>query len=747
MEAFFIIVLIVCVVILFVRSSIDRGEIKRIKATLQALDKKDIAAPITPEMKNIPSYTAPPAVNSPEMLKPNKQPQIPVPQEKPQGLEKKIGQRLFGILAAVMIFGGLIYLAVQYYEYITDSMKIIFMFAASGAVTLFGFMRSRRDKNSFTLAVTACGEGMFVVSILLSKFYFHLYNDYAVFASLALWFITCLLLAKSLKTNTLNFISILDIFIAICFVIGLAKITDIMSVVILQIVIQTLVLVLSYVMCRKSFAFGLLCAGAVSLITVLNLMNRVWEPLVDNPYLYQIDLDNLFITGLLIELPVVIICSALLVFAMEKLYKDNEIKRAVTSVIGTIIYGFTFLAVILQIVEILTSERYDDFSDTLFIIPVAAIAFGFAAIYALENFRKKGKLHSFIASAFGITSAVLIIIMNLLYLDFMPVNIPLFIPTALAFIAIYVYGKKPTYAVFSCIIAVITALDCMISRFVLLADWRSKYNEITGYLPLALLLFAAVFCIPILQYRLLDEVQKKKFLTPLRVIFLLLSEITLVFLFLGADINEFDAISFSAIFLPLMALAAWYFFTKDNSKLAGFLTFNEYIVLTFSTLFLALTNMMSGELGFKFFIFLSVSALAAYRGKRLLEHKMKTVGAVFFVLRWYGILSAALLAVEVENAIIYSLLIMAAGTLFIVGGYKFNLKSLRIMGLITALICTLKLALIDVPVSNSSLRVGAMVIGGVMCFGISAVYAYFDKRFTVVNKKQEEQESDETFSG
>jgi uncharacterized membrane protein len=99
------------------------------------------------------------------------------------------------------------------------------------------------------------------------------------------------------------------------------------------------------------------------------------------------------------------------------------------------------------------------------------------------------------------------------------------------------------------------------------------------------------------------------------------------------------------------------------------------------------------------------------------------------VIKWYGIIIAALSGFTIENAIVYSLVIMLAGALFIAGGYVFDLKSLRIMGLITALVCTLKLALVDVPMSNSSLRVIAMIIGGVMCFGISAVYAYFDKRF------------------
>ncbi|MDR0944352.1 MAG: hypothetical protein LBM41_07475 [Ruminococcus sp.] len=716
MEAFFIIVLIVCVIILFVRSANDRAEIKKIKDSLKSPEKAEITAPVTPVMPVMPgSYAPPPAVQAP---KPH--PQIAEPKEKIPGFEKKIGQRLFGILAAVMIFGGLIYLAVQYYEYITDAMKIAFMFAASAAVTLFGYVRSRRDKNSFTLAVTACGEGMFVVSILLSKFYFHIYNDYAVFAALALWFVACLFTAKNLKTNTLIFLSILDIFIAICFAIGLARITDILPVVILQIVISALVLALSYVMCKKSFAFGLLCSMATSFFTLFILIDR-----------------DKYIIEPLILLTFVIICSVLLVFAVEKLYKESETKRVISTSIGAFIFAISFIGVIIRITDLLTR---DDNSRTGFIIPVAAIAFGFAAIYALENFRKKGKIHLFTAVSFGIASAVSIIMMNFLYLEVMPVNIPIFIPTAFAFIAIYAYGKNSAYAVLSCCMAFIAAFDMMITRFSDLADFLYYRAETqTVYIALSLLIFAIIFFIPFLQYKLLSDEHKSGFLMPLRVIFILLSEITLFVLF-AIPWWFAERYEILAIILPLFALALWYFCTRRDTKISGFLTFNEYAVLTCCTIIL-------GQGSFpvlSFLIFLSVSALAAYRGKRLLEHKMLSVGSVFFVIKWYGIIIAAMSGFDIENAFIYSLVLMAAGALFIVGGYRFNLKSLRIMGLITAIICTLKIALIDVPASNSSLRVVAMIFGGVICFGISAVYAYFDKRFTVVNNEQKELGSDET---
>jgi hypothetical protein len=742
-EAFFIVVLIVCVIILFVRSANDRAEIKKIKATLKSPEKVEVtapttpgvqvtpSAPVTPEFKTIPSYTAPPPTAS-TAPKPVATP--PQPATKPQGIEKKIGQRLFGILAAMMIFGGLVYLAVQYYEYITDAMKIAFMFVASAAVTAFGFLRSKKDKNGFTLAVTACGEGMFVVSILLSRFFFDVFNDYAVFGALGIWFVACLFIARNLQTNTLNFISILDIFIGICFVVAKTDLYHISPLFVMQIAVSALVLVLSFFLCKKSFAFGLLCSMATTLFTII-IAEDLHLP-IDwySSYMPKSTADTILLTLELSELIFLIICAGLLIFAMQRLYKNSEVKRILTSVLGAIIFAITFLGVIISIADVLSDKVYYEANRTVFIIPLAAIAFCFAAIYTLENFRKKGKINPFIAGSFGIASAFLIIMMSFLYLEFMSVNIPIFIPTAVAFIAIYVYGKNQTYAIFTCIAVVIAAFDMMITRFSGLADFVYYRAETAPvYLALSLLIFAVIFFIPFLQYKLLVDEHKKHFRTPLLVIFILLSEITLFVLF--AIPWWFDArYEALAVIMPLGALAMWFFCTRQDSKLAGFLTFNEYAVLTCCTIILGNSDYPVLSL----LSFLSLSALAAFRGKRLLKHEMLTVGAVFFVIKWYAIIIAAMNGFKVENAFIYSLVLMAAGALFIVGGYRFNLKSLRIMGLITAILCTLKIALIDVPDSNSSLRVVAMIFGGVMCFGISAVYAYFDKRFTVANKENEE---------
>jgi hypothetical protein len=777
------------VVILFIRSFIDGNEIKRIKATLEHMkDNKELkplnlksmpekvsamtkapapfetpakaaepdilqtsqtpampAVPADSVVKNIPSYTAPPktvpsvknGVGYSSILgedieivgEANNRPQTETDDDK--GFEKKIGQRIFGILAAMMIFGGLIYLAVQYYEYITDLMKISFIFIASAAVTAFGFLRSKKDKNGFTLAVTACGEGMFVVSILLSRFFFDAWNDTAVFAALGVWFAACLFIARNLKTNTLNFISILDIFIAICFMIGLAEITDLIPIVILQVAISALVLVLSYVMCRKSVAFGLLCSMTASLFSFIVSDDMLTDIPAYASIMNYAGGQAMLITIGLILLLFIITCAVLLCFAVQKLYKENETKRSLTSVLAAIIFGIAFLGIVISITQKAEWGSADRGGLTYeCLIPAAGIVFGLLLMVVIEILRKNEKIHPFSANSFVITSGVVILLLNFAFLDMMVVNIPLYIPTALVLIGIYAKSKKPVYAIFSCIMAFIAAFDMMF-RYSDLANYLYYRAETqTVYVALALLIFAVIFFIPFLQYKLLSDEHKDGFRMPLQIIFILLSEISLFVLFATPwwFAERYEVL---AIIMPLGALAMWYFCTRNDSKLSGFLTFNEYAVLTCCIIILG----MSGFPVLSIFIFLSVSALAAYRGKRLLKHEMSTVGQVFFAIKWYAVIIAAMSGFNVENAFIYSLVLMAMGALFIVGGYRFNFKSLRIMGLITAIICTLKIALIDVPASNSALRVVAMIIGGVLCFGISAVYAYFDKRFTIANKE------------
>lgn len=63
-------------------------------------------------------------------------------------------------------------------------------------------------------------------------------------------------------------------------------------------------------------------------------------------------------------------------------------------------------------------------------------------------------------------------------------------------------------------------------------------------------------------------------------------------------------------------------------------------------------------------------------------------------------------------------------------GFVTRIKPLRLYGLIAIIVCVLKLVTIDIGLNTDMLmRVIALIVGGLICFGISALYTYTVKRF------------------
>ncbi len=77
----------------------------------------------------------------------------------------------------------------------------------------------------------------------------------------------------------------------------------------------------------------------------------------------------------------------------------------------------------------------------------------------------------------------------------------------------------------------------------------------------------------------------------------------------------------------------------------------------------------------------------------------------------------------------FSLSCMAIALLIVVFGFWTRTKSIRLYGLIVAMFCVLKLVVFDVGGVDLPMRVVAFIGGGIICFGISALYNFAVKRF------------------
>lgn len=81
------------------------------------------------------------------------------------------------------------------------------------------------------------------------------------------------------------------------------------------------------------------------------------------------------------------------------------------------------------------------------------------------------------------------------------------------------------------------------------------------------------------------------------------------------------------------------------------------------------------------------------------------------------------------SGIATSIVVMASALVCVIAGFALRQRTLRLSGLIMVMICVLKLVTIDIGDAEATMRVIALIAGGLICFGISALYNYSVKRF------------------
>lgn len=81
-----------------------------------------------------------------------------------------------------------------------------------------------------------------------------------------------------------------------------------------------------------------------------------------------------------------------------------------------------------------------------------------------------------------------------------------------------------------------------------------------------------------------------------------------------------------------------------------------------------------------------------------------------------------MLEVAVEGGTVWSVCLMACALACVAAGFRFHVGGLRLYGLVMALICVAKLVTFDIEFADPASRAIALVIGGLICFAISALY-------------------------
>lgn len=212
--------LAIAVIVLFARMQNQEERISALEARTRTTEtstaetsaaaQQNAFAPATP--------TTPPASPSAEPDSPAAptKPAAPATPFRKRPLESFVGGRLLAIVAAALVFVGLTFLGVMVTPRLTDVAKVAIMVAFSVAVTATGIALERRHGNTFTGALLGCGCGCLFISILVTHLYFGMISDIAAFLLLFVWLGLCVLLVRSMNTPVLAIVLQVGFAISVC---------------------------------------------------------------------------------------------------------------------------------------------------------------------------------------------------------------------------------------------------------------------------------------------------------------------------------------------------------------------------------------------------------------------------------------------------------------------------------------------------------------------------------------------------
>ena len=108
--------------------------------------------------------------------------------------------------------------------------------------------------------------------------------------------------------------------------------------------------------------------------------------------------------------------------------------------------------------------------------------------------------------------------------------------------------------------------------------------------------------------------------------------------------------------------------------------------------------------------------------------KKKNTGLSIYLGIKFTILVMVILSSYHAANYILSISAFVLSIIFIVIGFKLDIKSLRIYGLVVSLVCVVKLVMIDLTYDNTVGRAISFFVSGVLCFVISALYSVAEKK-------------------
>ena len=617
--------------------------------------------------------------------------QPPTLEYKKSDTESLVGRNVMGVAASVLIFISIILFATLLIPMLTDGIKITIMLVVSFGITAVGLFKWFPKKESaFFLSLAACGIGAIYISLFICNAYFHVINEYVLYILILFWAGGVLYLSRY-KQRLFEIIGLSGIIISVVFGTILCVNRNDMGMFII-LTIYFIVGTTAYLIFRLKDEISYIISTSASLVGAIVLIVGM-DSLIDK------SLSAISGSGS-VYLIIAILGIYMIAMIVLNLIKVDENNKLFIPIVG-IIYN-----ILLDTMLFVGLGKED--STNIIVLFISLVVY--AVIEALIHFRQQlGKEKSISFSAWQVI--LTIIITSMIFSTSVlskTIGLPLLVIPLILYgfmrddslskvLGIIYYGIMIWSFEVNSIYQLIIVIGVFILINVLLYMKKNQYStgiKCAGYNIFIVGLIVSIAYVAV-KYRLDAG-------NILMVILYVIGILNVLVVKSGFGKNwltqeEEEPITISGYVInALMMLFSLYLMHEVNDDILHFLA----VIGAIALFFVNTANFLKSE----------ESGAGIY------------VGIKFTVL-----VLSILISYSAPNYVLSIATFVLAIVIILVGFWQ-KIKILRLYGLVTSMICVVKLVMIDITYDNTAGHALSFFISGVLCFVISALYNIADKK-------------------
>ncbi len=670
-------------------------------------------------------------------------------------LEGTFGRNVIGLAAVILVFLGLIFLGVLVIPTLENIVRCAAMWLISLVLVLAGLLTTRRRQNTFSISLLGGGMGAVFISALITHVYFHYLGEIPAFGLLLAWMAACMALIRRFDSIVLSVIVHVGMVVSVCFAYAIGFNETRLPLVVTYQMLACILVVVGDIFCmRKTYRSGLLTSLVLILIASL--------------FMYDyFRMGSIGFGGPPLTTPVVLVfflqcigASVLLLLFVQALPQKGEARHAIATVsyiIGKLVWLGVLLVDVWAVVRQLSLQAsgfvgnagfYGAVADRLVmtaevqatVAGLICLAVGIALVLWLTSKGVVDRATSRLSLCLLGSMAAFLLVLRYAFPHLSLLAIPnlSYIVLVATFFYILAYAKRDT--AFAMAGDILWSLDALL----MIAFGYDELVEHAGLIA-AFVYVMLLVAIAFLSWcgrckkAAVPSVLQVSGIRPRILICLVVAEISTQVIVAATAFRYTQVVVASVLAVLLVGM---YILQAHDRKMVSD-TFwigaavNELVVSMLIAFWVLRENgssLLYGENPLMAYT-PALLVLLVLVGLRLWDFYPDTPrpaavlqvseGITLSLLGWALVRCFTIL---LDVAFVESIVVMATALICIAVGFKARLKPLRLYGLTLAIICVLKLVLVDAAVLEPFARVASFIIGGAICFAISALYSYVERR-------------------